>query len=48
MSRLSLAKPSRNGRRLVLSSVNITGSWALEPYTSDVDLSTTRRTEGAF
>ena len=28
--------------------MNITGSCALDPYTSDVDFSTTRRTDGAF
>jgi hypothetical protein len=48
MSRLSLAKPPRKGRRPLLSSVNMTGSCALDPYTSEVDFSTTRRTEGAF
>ena len=48
ISRLSLAKPPRKGRRLVLSSVNMTGSCELEPYTSDVDFNTTRRTDGAF
>ena len=30
------------------ASVNSTGSRGLEPYTSEVDLSTTRRTDGAF
>ena len=31
-----------------MSSVNSTGSNALDPYTSDVDLRMTRRTDGAF
>ena len=48
MSMLSRAKPSLGGRLLLESSVNSTGSNALEPYTSDVDLTMTRRTDGAF
>src|SRR6266516_203222 len=48
MTRLSCAKPLPSGRRLLQSSVNTTESRALEPYTAEVDFSTTRRTEGAF
>ena len=48
MSMLSRANPSPGGRRALLSSLNITGSRALEPYTSEVDFSTTRRTDGVF
>ena len=48
MSLLSRAKPSPGGRLLLESSVNSTGSNALDPYTSDVDLRMTRRTDGAF
>ncbi|SHU90920.1 Uncharacterised protein [Mycobacteroides abscessus subsp. abscessus] len=48
MSMLSRANPSAGGRRALISSVNITGSRALAPYTCAVDFTTTRCTVGAF
>ena len=48
MSMLSRANPSPRRPAALLSSVNSTGSRELEPYTSDVDLRMTRRTDGAF